>query len=94
MVVVRKIHGITVLRSVQRFLRIFAVLLCLLLACSYTFRFDAVAAITVLPVWVWGIPGSLLLVIGYANTPKRWRLLAVVLWGIFCWHVRTVRSPC
>jgi endonuclease/exonuclease/phosphatase (EEP) superfamily protein YafD len=60
-----------------------SVVLCAVVACCYALRPDAVAALTLLPPWLWLGPGLLLAAIGWSRADLRWAASTLVIWIIF-----------
>jgi vancomycin resistance protein VanJ len=49
----------------------------------YGGRFDAVAAITVFPIWVWLVPGLILASTGFKQKRRRWMVVVGSCWVVF-----------
>ncbi len=47
---------------------------------SYGGRFDVLAALTVFPVWIWLVPGLILVATGFARPNRRWMTVVAVGW--------------
>ena len=59
---------------------IVSIALCIGILICYITRWDAVAAVTFLPFWVWGIIGTILPLIAWRLQRRSWHLLISLIW--------------
>jgi hypothetical protein len=57
-------------------------LLCLVIALCYTWRLDAWAAVTVFPIWVWWLAGTVLIAAARKRVGRRYSLTVALLWCV------------
>jgi vancomycin resistance protein VanJ len=58
-------------------------LLCVVVSIAYTVQLDSLAALTILPRWLWLVPGLLLAVLGWISSRKRLVGVVVLLWCLY-----------